>query len=181
MGVPYFLSAQLDGQARQGGKPSGFEVFEGGVGLALNVAVWVTAFILELHLSIYELNVDGTNSSTLQRAAMVTLAIAAGTIMLFTLIGICNDHSFSSTVDDDAKFLPPFASSLISGNLKSSTVFSILLILSQVLLAPGTEANNFVLELLVAQVSLKLFGTSLAMNNQRLKGYAQTETVFAVA
>ena len=180
MGVPYFLSAQLDGQARQGGKPSGFEVFEGGVGLALNVAVWVTAFILELHLSIYEF--DGlTNSSTLQRAAMVTLAIAAGTIMLFTLIGICNDHSFSSTVDDDAKFLPPFASSLISGNLKSSTVFSILLILSQVLLAPGTEANNFILELLVAQVSLKLFGTSLAMNNQRLKGYAQTETVFAVA
>lgn len=177
---PYFLSAQLDGIKRIH-DPSDWERTEGIVGLALNVSVWITAVILDIYILAYEFHTKGTNAHTLQTAAMVTLAIAAGTIVLFTLLGVLTDNSFSSTGNGDANFLPPFASSLISGNLKTTTVFSVLLITFDVILVPETEANNVVLDLLAAQVALKIFGTSLALNNQRLRGYAPKQSVFAVA
>ena len=177
MGFPYFLSAQLDGQTRNPAT-NGWEVFEGGIGLFLNVMVWVTAVVLDFHLLAYEMTQLESHSHIVQTAAMTTLAISAGTIILFTLIGACNGSSFSSTTEEDASFLPPFATSLIVGNLKSTTCFTIILLLTILNLAPESDFSNLVIKLLVTQVVLKMFGTSMALNNQRLKGYGVSENIF---
>ena len=178
MGFPYFLSAQLDGQTRNP-DTNGWEVFEGGVGLFLNVMVWVTATVLDFHLLAYEMTDLESHQHILQTAAMTTLAISAGSIILFTLIGLCNGNSFSSTKEQDAAFLPPFGTSLIVANLKSTTCFSVVLLLSVLLLRAESEASVLAVKLLVTQIALKIYGTSVAMNNQRLKGYAVSENVFA--
>jgi hypothetical protein len=178
MGVPYFLSAQLDGQARAGTADS-WEVIEGGLGLFLNVMVWVTVTVLDIHLLAFEFTSIDSNQHVLQMAAVVTLALSGSAILFFTFVGLCNAHSFTSTTEHDANFLPPFATALIVGNLKATTLFSLLLLATQLLLVAETELSRVVLKLLVTQVALKTYGASLARNNQRLRGYSSNENVFS--
>ena len=94
--------------------------------------VWVTAVVLDFHLLAYGMTELESHQHILQTATITTLAVSAGSIilLLFTLIGLCNGNSFSSTKEQDASFLPPFGTSLIVANLKSTTCFTVVLLLT---------------------------------------------------
>ena len=94
--------------------------------------VWVTAVVLDFHLLAYGMTELESHQHILKTATMTTLAVSAGSIilLLFTLIGLCNGNSFSSTKEQDASFLPPFGTSLIVANLKSTTCFTVVLLLT---------------------------------------------------
>lgn len=178
MGFPYFLSAQLDGYTRDP-SVSNWELIEGGIGLFLHIMTFVACVVIDIHLLAFEYVHIHSFQHIVQTGALTTLIVAASTVIFFTVVGAYNGDTFSSTREQDASFLPPFATSLISGNLRSTTIFSAILLLATLLLAHETEASELTLKLLTAQIALKTFGVSMAMNNHRLKGYAHNENVFS--
>ena len=167
MGVPYFLSAQLDGVQRNG-KSEDTNETEGWIGLIVfNIATWVTIVTLDIMLLSNEFKHKDTSSHIVQTGALVSVSIAAGTILTFWVIGMCFDNPFTSSATKQAKTLPPFATSLIAGGLKATLGFSYLLVI-MALLMPGGAVEQRVFEMLVAQIALKHFGSAMALANQRL-------------
>ena len=177
---PYFLSAQLDGFSRDK-NVTNWELFEGGIGLFLHVMTFVAAVVIDVHLLAFEFVQTDSYQQILQTGALITLATSAATVIFFVLVGACNGDSFSSTREQDASFLPPFATSLICGNLRSTLIFSALLLLAVVMLTPESQMSDLILKLLVAQITLKSFGMSMALSNHRLKGYSSNENVFSAS
>ena len=169
MGIPYFLSAQLDNLQKEESTGSGW--LEGWIGLLVfNVATWVAIVVIDIMLLSNEFKIINTPHHVLQTGALVSVCASAATILFFTATGfLFMNDAFCSTPGRDAKTLPPFATSLISGGLKATLGFSYLLVFFT---APtyGMEGGypNRVLELLVAQICLKHFGSAMALANQRL-------------
>jgi len=168
MGVPYFLSAQLDGVQREGKTSKDTNETEGWIGLIVfNIATWVTIVTLDIMLLSNEFKIKDTASHIVQTGALVSVSIAAGTIITFWVIGMCFDNPFTSSASKPAKPLPPFATSLIAGGLKATLGFTYILTL-MALLMPGGTVEQRVFEMLVAQIALKHFGSAMALANQRL-------------
>ena len=176
--LPYFLSAQLDGIR---GKVSHDTArLEGWIGLVVfNIAVWLTIVVLDIHLLAYEFNTVNTTVHMLQTAALVTVAIPAVTLLTFTALHYSAKHNqspFSSdhSLNKDARTLPPFATALISGGLRATLSFTfVILILNCQTLGPESVA----LKIVVAQVCLKTFGSSMALANQRLQMFSNTKVM----
>jgi hypothetical protein len=180
MGIPYFLSAQLDGTQDQIDNPKDTSRLEGWLGLLVfNVFVWVTVVALDIHLLAFEFNDPNTQVHVLQMAALVTVSIAASVIAFFTLVHFCSDdRPFSSGDGKEARMLPPFATALISGGLKATLGFSYVILL---LNAPNLSHDSQALKILVSQVCLKHFGAAMALANARLKVYTAMHVVSAVS
>ena len=175
MGVPYFLSAQLDGHQRDP-KSNDSTALEGWIGLLLfNVATWVSILILDIMLLANEFNHVGTPHHVLQTGAVVAVSVAATTIVAFYLIGLCTGEPFTSNPSKPAQTLPPFATALIAGGLKATLGFSYVLLL----VTGTTTATTLQLEYLVAVVALKHFGSAMAMANQRLHLFTTESVVSA--
>ena len=174
MGVPYFLSAQLDGHQRDP-KSNDSTALEGWIGLLLfNVATWVSILILDIMLLANEFNHVGTPHHVLQTGAVVAVSVAATTIVAFYLIGLCTGEPFTSNPSKEAATLPPFATALIAGGLKATLGFSYVLLIVSV--ATATERQ---LEFLIAVIALKHFGSAMAMANQRLHLFTTESVVSA--
>jgi len=173
MRLPYFWSTQLDATWRQIDNPKDTARIEGVIGLLIfNVAVWVTVVALDIHLFISEFQHEHSQAHVLQTAALVTVCVPAGIILLFTLLHAgSNDHPFSSGDGKEARTLPPFATSLIIGGLRATTGFSYLLLLTIVIHSPHMNSGSQMLQILVAQICLKTFGSAMAMANQRYPQY----------
>ena len=182
MGIPYFLSAQLDGTQDQVDNPKDSSRLEGFIGLfVFNIAVWVTIVGLDIHLLVSEFDDHRSQSHVLQTGALVTVAVAAATIVLFTVLHYgSDDRPFSSGDGKEARTLPPFATALIAGGLRATTGFSYLLLISIMIHSPHMNSSSEVLKILVAQVCLKHFGSSMALANARLKVYTNQHVVSAV-
>ena len=167
--LPYFWSAQLDGTKDQIDNPKDTSRLEGWIGfLVFNLAVWVTAVALDVHLLATEFKHIESSWHILQTAALTSVSVSAGTMILFTLIHYCNDdRPFSSgELGKEARVLPPFATALIVGGLRATVGFTFLL-----LLQAGLTHEKEAYKILVAQACLKTFGTAMAMANQRYKVY----------
>mgnify|MGYP005672218795 CR=1 FL=1 len=173
MGIPYFLSAQLDGTQDQIDNPKDSSRFEGFLGLLIfNIFVWVTVVALDIHLFISEFDDHRSQAHVLQTGALVTVCVAGGTIVLFTLLHYCSDdHPFSTGDGKEARVLPPFATALIAGGLRATTGFSYLLLITIIIHSPHMNSGSEALKILVAQVCLKHFGSAMALANARLKIY----------
>lgn len=174
MKIPYFLSAQLDGTQDQIGKPTNTARLEGWIGLfVFNASVWVAVVVMDIHLLVYGFKVPDTQVHLLQTAALTTVSISAITILVFTALHYCNkDRPFATKIlsngrSQSAELLPPFATALIAGGLRATLGFSYLILLSVILLnhIPDEEW----LKILIAQVCLKTFGSSMALANARLR------------
>ena len=169
--LPYFWSAQLDGTRGQGDRNDSARM-EGWVGfIVFNFCVWVTVVVLDIHLLAYEFNTTNTQVNMLQTAALVTVAIPAITMILFTLLHYLApraDRPFSSDpgLNKKARTLPPFATALISGGLRTTLIFTVVILL---LNAQTLGAETTVVKIVVAQVCLKSFGSAMALANQRLQ------------
>ena len=170
--LPYFWSAQLDGTRGQSSLKDTARQ-EGWIGLIVfNFCVWVTVVVLDIHLLAYEFNTTNTQVHLLQTAALVTVAIPAITMILFTLLhyrATRADRPFSSDPDlggKKARTLPPFATALISGGLRTTLIFTVVILL---LNAQTLGAETSVVKIVVAQVCLKSFGSAMALANQRLQ------------
>lgn len=171
MGIPYFLSAQLDGHQRDPKGDSG--ALEGWIGLIFfNIAAWVAIILLDIMLLANEFKVPQTPHHILQTGALTSVIVAASTIVAFYVGGMCFGEPFTSTPSKPAATLPPFATALIAGGLKATLGFSYVL-----LLLSATTATKHQIELLVAQVALKHFGSAMALANQRLHQFAEDEKV----
>ena len=166
---PYFWSAQLDATQNQIDNPKDTSRLEGWIGLIVfNISVWVTVVALDVHLLISEFHEEHSQAHVLQTAALVCVCVPASIILLFTLLHMCSDdRPFSSGDGKEARTLPPFATSLIAGGLRATTGFSYLLLLTIIIHSPTMNSGSEVLQLLVAQICLKTFGTAMAMANQR--------------
>lgn len=187
MKIPYFLSAQIDATQR---KPQPYDgrdsdLWEGWFGLVIfNVATWCAIVLIDIVLLSNEFNKIDTHSHVIQTGALVSVIVSGSTIVLFTLVDkLCLKEIFCSRPGDkgDAHTLPPFATALIAGGLKATLGFSYVLLLtagSTYGAAGGIEKR--VLELLVAQIALKHFGSAMALANQRLhlfQGISNTAVV----
>jgi len=134
--------------------------------------LWVMVVVLDIHLLVYEFNTTNTQVHMLQTAALVTVAIPAITMILFTLLhyrATRADRPFSSDPDlggKKARTLPPFATALISGGLRTTLIFTVVILL---LNAQTLGAETSVVKIVVAQVCLKSFGSAMALANQRLQ------------
>ena len=177
MGVPYFLSAQLDGHQKNP-KANDSTALEGWVGLLLfNIATWVGIIVIDVMLLANEFKHAGTPLHVLQTGAVVSVTVAATTIVAFYLIGLCTGEPFTSTPSKAAQTLPPFATALIAGGLKATLGFTyVVLLLNSTALGHDTEA----LKVIVAQICLKHFGSAMALANARLKVYTSMHVVNAV-
>jgi hypothetical protein len=166
MGLPYFWSAQLDAAKLNGGEGEA----EGWAGLIIfNVFVWVTIVALDIHLLASEFNHIKSHVHTLQTGALASVATSAGTMILFTLYHYWEKSRPFSSGDGDgeeARLLPPFATSLIVGGLRATLGFTYLIV---ILAAIDHETEAY--KILVAQIALKHFGTAMALANQRLAVY----------
>jgi hypothetical protein len=173
MGIPYFLSAQLDGTQDQIDNPKDSSRLEGFIGLLFfNIAVWVTIVALDIHLLASEFHDRHSQAHVLQTGALVAVSVAACTIVLFTLLHYgSDDRPFSSGDAKEARTLPPFATAMIAGGLRATTGFTYLLLLTIIIHSPGMNSSSEVLKILVAQACLKQFGSSMALANARLKIY----------
>ncbi len=182
MGIPYFLSAQLDGTQDQIDNPKDSSRLEGFIGLFFfNIAVWVTIVGLDIHLLASEFDDHHSQAHVLQTGALVTVSVAAATIVLFTFLHYgSDDRPFSSGDGKEARTLPPFATALIAGGLRATTGFSYLLLITIMIHSPHMNSSSEVLKILVAQVCLKHFGSSMALANARLKVYTNQHVVSAV-
>jgi hypothetical protein len=170
---PYFWSTQLDATQDQIDNPKDTSRLEGWIGLLIfNVAVWVTVVALDIHLFISEFHHEHSQAHVLQTAALVTVCVPAGVILLFTLLHACSDdHPFASGDGKDARTLPPFATSLIAGGLRATLGFSSALLLTIIIHSPSMNSGSEMLQILVAQICLKTFGSAMAMANQRYPHY----------
>ena len=179
MGIPYFLSAQLD--AAQKGEDGGSTQVEGWLGLLVfNIATWVAVIVIDVMLLANDFKHANTWAHVIQTGAFVSVIVAASTIIFFMLTGMLfmND-AFASNRSRDAKTLPPFATALIAGGLKATLGFTyVLLITNGTTYATGAIEKR-TLELLVAQVALKHFGGAMAMANQRLHLFTTESVVSA--
>ena len=169
MGVPYFLSAQLD--AAQKGDGGGSHEVEGWLGLLVfNIATWVAIIIIDVMLLANDFKHTDTPHHILQTGAFVSVIVSASTIVFFLLAGMLfMGDAFSSNRSRDAKTLPPFATALITGGLKATLGFTYLLTIFTATTygVPGGIEKR-VLQMLVAQIALKHFGSAMALANQRL-------------
>ena len=173
MGIPYFLSAQLDGTQDQIDNPKDSSRLEGFIGLFFfNIAVWVTVVVLDIHLLAFEFDDHRSQAHVFQTGALVAVSVSACTILLFTLLHYgSDDRPFSSGDGKEARTLPPFATALIAGGLRATTGFTYLLLLTIIIHSPGMNSSSKVLKILVAQACLKHFGSAMALANARLKIY----------
>ena len=173
---PYFWSAQLDATQNQIDNPKDTSRLEGWIGLIFfNISVWVTVVALDVHLFISEFHEEHSQAHVLQTAALVCVCVPAATILLFSLLNmLSNDRPFVSGDGKEARTLPPFATSLISGGLRATTGFSYLLLLTIIIHSPTMNSGSEVLQILVAQICLKTFGTAMAMANQRYPHYSNS-------
>ena len=165
--VPYFVSAQLDGVQR--GTVEGSSEFEGWVGLIFfNLATWVSTIVIDIMLLSDDFHESDKPHHVLQTGALTSVIVSFSTIAAFWIGGMCFGEPFTSgPANKRAATLPPFATALISGGLKATLGFTyVLLILS------ATSAEKRVVELLVAQVALKHFGSAMVLTNQRLHHFA---------
>ena len=122
--------------------------------------------------------------------------MSGATLLFFFLANQLLDLPFSSHNWKDeekiAETLPRFATSLITGGLRSTTGFSYIMLLIMIItsnnVATGTAGKNeYVagaernLQLIIAQICLKHFGTAMALTNQRLKVYTDMSIVSATS
>ena len=175
MGIPYFLSAQLDGTQDQIDNPKDSSRLEGFIGLFFfNIAVWVTVVVLDIHLLAFEFDDHRSQAHVFQTGALVAVSVSACTILLFTLLHYgSDDRPFSSGDGKEARTLPPFATALIAGGLRATTGFSYLLLLTIVIHSPHMNSGSEMLKILVTQICLKTFGTAMAMANQRFELFSK--------
>ena len=179
MGIPYFLSAQLD--AAQKGDDGGSTQVEGWLGLLVfNIATWVAIVIMDVMLLANDFKHADTWEHIVQTGAFVSIVVSASTIVFFLITGMLfmND-AFSSNRSRDAKTLPPFATALIAGGLKATLGFTYVLLLTTGASYAGGAIKKRTLEMLVAQVALKHFGSAMAMANQRLHLFTTDSVVSA--
>tara|TARA_B100001057_G_scaffold488993_1_gene574400 strand:+ start:655 stop:1188 length:534 start_codon:yes stop_codon:yes gene_type:complete len=173
---PYFWSAQLDGARINGGEGE----FEGWIGMIVfNVCVWITIVALDIHLLAFEFTDTKSHVHVLQTGALTSVATSAFTMLAFTFYHFCNkSRPFSSGTGDgeEARLLPPFATSLIVGGLRATLGFTYLIVLLAAI-DHQTEAYK----ILVSQIALKHFGTAMAMANQRLAVYTNVNVVSATS
>lgn len=177
--LPYFLSAQLDGTKDPKDPGYVWGRREGWFGLIfMNMFVWISVVVMDIHLLAYEFNVVDSRVHILQTAALTAVCVSAGTILVFAAMHYCSeDLPFSSGDGDEksARILPPFATALMTGGLRATLGFTYLILLT----ADYHEINIHynVLKILVAQVALKHFGIAMALANQRLALFTQTKVV----
>ncbi len=171
--LPYFWSAQLDGTKDKENNKNDTARLEGWIGLIVfNIFVWITVVVLDIHLLAFEFKQLDTQVHVLQTAALVSVVIPAATMVLFTLMHYCNDDRpfASGELGKTARTLPPFATALISGGLRATLIFTvIILVLNAQHLGHETEA----VKIIVAQVCLKTFGSAMALANQRLQMFTK--------
>ena len=197
--VPYFLSAQLNNLRAQRianinpqGNDTGF--YEGWFGLIIcSICVWITVFGLDLYLLSFVYNTPGTHEHVLQLGAFVAVCVHTFAILLFTVVHLCYNDTFSNkfsiteeqqplnkrsgdlktTVSvDEARILPPFATALMSGSLSATQYFSFLILRSFIMLSANYKDHDLELKILVAQVGLKTFSVAMAKANARLQLFA---------
>lgn len=174
--LPYFWSAQLDGARVNGGEGA----TEGWLGLIFfNAFVWIAIVVLDIHLLAFEFNHPKSHVHMLQTGALAAVSTSAATMLVFTLYHFCDKtRPFSSGEGDgeEARLLPPFATSLIVSGLRATLGFTYLIVLMA-----GIDHETEVYRILIAQIALKHFGTAMAMANQRLAVYTNTSVVSATS
>jgi hypothetical protein len=174
--LPYFWSAQLDGARVNGGEGE----TEGWLGLIFfNAFVWIAIVVLDIHLLAFEFNHTKSHVHMLQTGALAAVSTSAVTMLVFTLYHFCDKtRPFSSGEGDgeEARLLPPFATSLIVGGLRATLGFTYLIVLMA-----GIDHETEAYRILIAQIALKHFGTAMAMANQRLAVYTNTNVVSATS
>lgn len=176
LALPYFWSAQLDGARLNNGEGES----EGWLGmLVFNAFVWITIVVLDIHLLAFEFNQPKSHAHVLQTGALTTVATSAVTMLVFTLYHFCDKtRPFASGEGDgeEARLLPPFATSLIVGGLRATLGFTYLIVI-----LAGVDHQTEAYKILIAQICLKHFGTAMAMANQRLAVYTNTNVVSATS
>ncbi len=175
--VPYFVSAVL-AQTRI----THSDQIMGAIGLVVHVAVWITAFSMDLWLLVNRFTSDGSPMLyLLHLAAFVTLSVAAGTVLLLTLVQMYAACSGSSVTWNDG-LLPPFLSSAIVSGVRASLEFTkFLLFFSIFAPVPEVQGENAVTRhvkcLLIVVLCLKIYGVSLTLNQHRVKVYDDNHPV----
>ena len=179
MGIPYFLSAQLD--AAQKGDGGGSTQVEGWLGLLVfNIATWVAVIIMDVMLLANDFKHADTWPHIIQTGAFVSVVVSASTIVFFLLVGMLfmND-TFASNRSRDATTLPPFATALIAGGLKATLGFTYVLLITVGIGYADGHIKKRTVVMLVAQIALKHFGSAMAMANQRLHLFTTDSVVSA--
>ena len=178
MGLPYFWSAQLDGARLKGNDTS--DDWEGWFGFVVfNLFVWITIVGLDIHLLASEFKHIESHVHMLQTGALTAVSTSAGTMLLFTIFHYCDKRRPFSSGDGDgeeARLLPPFATSLIVGGLRATLGFTYLIVI-----LAGISHETEAYKILVAQIALKHFGTAMALANQRLAVYTNSNVVSATS
>lgn len=185
--VPYLISGPLSRES------SLAAYFDTTLHLGTWVAVWVLEIITFVMLSRHEENVfmysSGTKNSPMiavSIGSLVTLSIATAVIVL-----VLGAHLMTNGIEDGK--LPPTATSLITGGVKASIFFSIMVAITSFLIfmmedwattstavtcttrsscshkSAATllvQEENF-LNLIVALLLLKFYGLSMIINNLR--------------
>lgn len=197
--VPYFLSAQLNNlraQRRANTNPQGNDTgfYEGLFGLLIcSIGVWIAVFGMDLYLLAFVYNTPGTHEHILQLGAFVTVCVHTFAILLFTIVHLVYNDTFSNKYNyreekqpltqrtgelkiidsvDEARMLPPFATAIISASLSATQYFSFLILLSLIMLSANDKDHDSELKILVAQVGLKTFSVAMANANARLHLFA---------
>tara|TARA_B100000963_G_scaffold360351_1_gene390862 strand:+ start:1087 stop:1635 length:549 start_codon:yes stop_codon:yes gene_type:complete len=171
VGIPYFMSAQLDELQRNPRNDTSW--LEGWIGfLIFNLGTWISIAVLDIMLLANDFKHADTWNHIIQTGAVVSVAVSGITIIAFFLIGLCTNEPFTSKPGYEAETLPPFATALIAGGLKATLGFTYVLLLTTGTSYASGHLDKDILQTLVALVALKHFGSAMAMANQRLHLFA---------
>jgi hypothetical protein len=190
--VPYLISGPLSRETSMTG------YLDAAIHLGVWVAVWVFEILTFVALSRHEENVykdissaDKGNShpmAAVSIGSLVTLAIATGVIIL-----VLGAHAMTNGIEDGK--LPPAATSMITGGLKASIFFSIMVAITSFLVfmmedmttvsttmssactaskscahksaATLLSEEETFIDFIVVLLLLKFYGLSLMLNNLR--------------
>lgn len=174
---PYFISAQLAQRHLLDA-----ERWSGGIGVIVHIGVWITVLVLDAYLLAFRFGDTSTMKHMLQIAALITVSIAGGTVMLCTLLHWCYGPLGCRTKSEgwilcwNEALLPPFVSSIILANIRASLEFSKFLLFFAVFepvdevagdnAVPRDEKN-----MLIALICLKYLGMSLTNAQHKFKVY----------
>ena len=172
--APYFLGVGAGTQ-----HANNWQRAETILGQLLHIALWTVVVVYDTLLLRDDFNNTEQPYYPLMLAAAVTVFVAAACVVLLTLI-----HIVTSACDVNFNFndghLPAFATSTILGGVRSSLLFTLLLLIAFITIGntAGNEMSATARDRLIAQLVLKQVGISFTANAHRFAvpgGYVKAE------
>ena len=177
--IPYFVSAVLAQKRRRQG-----ELVVALFGLLVHLSAWSVILYIDTRLFFVDFyDEEDSMKYKLQLATFTTVAIAGGTVVLLwmlQLLSVCLCGGMEWSWNDG--LLPPFLSSVITGNIKVSAELSKFLLFFCIF-EPVAEVQNAsrvldsVRNTILTVIVLKYYAISLTMNNHRVKVYDDSTAV----